>query len=313
MIGYTLRRVLSAVPLLLIVSLFVFLLLDLMPGDAAAVLAGDSATLEQIEETRRRLLLDEPFPIRYGQWLLGAVQGDLGTSLFSSQSVTATVMSRMPVTASLGLVAMSLVLIVGLPLGILAARHPDSAVDRVLTSFASLSMAIPPFVLGLVLVLAFAIALPWFPPIGYVSLQQGGFGDWLHSLILPAIAVAAIPIAELARQTRGALVDTMSQDYIRTIRSKGGGESRVLQHALKNAGVPIMTVLGLQVNRVLGGAVIVEFVFALPGFGALAISSVLQRDVPVILGVVMTSALIVVVVNLITDLSYGLFNPRLRV
>lgn len=313
MLRLAVRRLLGAVPLLLGISLIVFLLLDLMPGDAAVVLAGEDASDAQIAATRERLGLDHSLPVRYIDWIGGALQGDLGTSLYSSRSVTDTILERLPVTASLALVSMVIIVLVGIPLGILAARRPNSIGDRLLSAFASISMSLPPFVVGLLLVLVFAITLSWFPPTGYVSLEDGGSAEWLRSLILPSIAVAAIPIAELARQTRGALVDTLSTDYIRTVRAKGVREPAViLRHALKNAGVPIATVLGLQVNRVLAGSVTVEFVFAMPGFGALAVSSVIQRDLPIILGVVMVSAVIVVVVNVITDFSYGLFNPRLR-
>jgi peptide/nickel transport system permease protein len=307
------RRVLSSVPLLLVLSLLVFLMLDLMPGDAATALAGENASVQKIAETRERLGLDQPVLERYVHWLAAAVHGDLGQSLYSSRPVTGTIMERLPVTASLGLLAMLMVIVVGLPLGILAARRPNSLVDRLLSVFASISMSLPPFVLGLLLVLVFAITLPLLPPTGYVSLAEGGPGEWLRSLILPAVAVAAIPVAELARQTRSAIVDTLGMDYIRTVRAKGVRErSVVLKHALKNAGVPIATVLGLQVNRLLAGSVTVEFVFAMPGFGALAVNAVIQRDLPIILGVVLVSALIVVVVNVLTDLSYGLLNPRLR-
>ncbi|MFT4288414.1 ABC transporter permease [Nocardioides sp.] len=313
MLKLVVRRTIGAIPLLLIVSFLVFLLLDLMPGDAAVALAGENASPDQVEATRERLGLDEPLFTRYFHWLGSAVHGDLGQSLFSSQSVTSTIVDRLPVTMSLTVVAMVLVVVVGMPLGIVAARRPNSVVDRLLSAFASVSMSLPPFVTGLLLMLVFAVTLAWFPATGYVSIADGGLGGWLRNLVLPALAVAAVPIAEIARQTRGALVDTLGTDYVRTVRAKGVRERSVLlKHALKNAGVPIATVLGLQVNRLLAGSVTVEFVFAMPGFGALAVTSVVQRDIPTILGVVMVSAVIVVVVNVLTDLSYGLFNPRLR-
>lgn len=313
MVNLVARRLLGAIPLLLVISFFMFVLLSLLPGDAAVSLAGDNATPESIALTRDRLGLDDPLLVRYMDWVGHAVRGDLGQSLYSSQSVMSTIGERLPVTASLALVSLVLVVAIGLPLGILAARRPNSLADRLLSGFASISMSLPPFVVGVFLVLIFGITLAWFPATGYVPIGEGGVGKWLQALILPSIAVASIPIAELARQTRGALVDTLSRDFIRTVRSKGMHESDVLlKHALKNAGVPIATVLGLQVSRILAGSVTVEFVFAMPGFGALAVASVVQRDVPVILGVVMVSALIVIVINILTDLSYGIFNPRLR-
>lgn len=313
MLKLVVRRALSAIPLLFVVSFLVFLLLELMPGDAATNIAGDNASPEKIADTRARLGLDDPLFTRYFHWVGSAIHGDLGQSLYSSNSVASIIRERLPVTASLALVAMALVVLVGLPLGILAARRPNSWGDRLLSAFASVTMSLPPFVVGLLLVLVFAVTYQVLPATGYLSIADGGLSGWLKQLILPSVAVAAIPVAELARQTRGALVDTLGSDYVRAVRSKGVRERDVLlKHALKNAGVPIVTVLGLQVSRLLAGSVTVEFVFALPGFGALAVSSVIQRDVPMILGVVVVSALIVIVVNIVTDLTYGFFNPRLR-
>ncbi len=191
MIAYAARRLLSAVPLLFFLSLFVFLLFELMPADAAVISAGENATPEQIEQVRENLGLNEPLWSRYFDWAGGLLHGDLGTSLFSSQSVTSTILERLPVTASLALVSMVLVVLIGLPLGVMAARHPNSWLDRGLSSFASLCMSVPPFVLGLLLAVAFGILLPWFPPTGYTSVADGGISGWLSSLVLPAIAVAA--------------------------------------------------------------------------------------------------------------------------
>lgn len=307
------RRLLSAIPLLLFISFFVFVLIDLTPGDAAQTLAGEGATAEQIAETRARLGLDDPLIIRYLEWLGAAVQGDLGNSLYSSESVVNILFDRMPVTASLALVSLLIVLFVGIPLGVLAAVRANSWVDRAVSAFASLSMALPPFVVGLVLVLLFGISLAWFPATGYMPIEEGGVLEWLRHLILPALAIAAISTAELARQTRGALVDILQTDFIRTLRAKGLTRTKIIgKHALKNAGVPIVTIFGVQVGRVLAGAVTVEFVFAIPGFGSLAVSSVNERDMPVILGVVLISAIVVLIANVIVDLSYGYFNPKVR-
>lgn len=313
MLTLVLRRLLSAIPLLLFISFFVFVLIDFTPGDAAQTLAGEGATAQQIAETRTRLGLDEPLLIRYVEWLWAAIQGDLGTSLYSSESVVNILLDRMPVTGSLALVSLIIVLLVGIPLGVTAAVRANSFVDRAVSGFASLSMALPPFVVGLVLVLLFGISLSWFPATGYTSVAEGGAFEWLRHLILPALAIAAISTAELARQTRGALVDILQTDYIRTLRAKGLKRSKIIgKHALKNAGIPIVTIFGVQVGRVLAGAVTVEFVFAIPGFGSLAVSSVNERDMPVILGVVLMSAIVVLVANVIVDLSYGYFNPKVR-
>lgn len=281
------KRLLSAIPLLLFLSFFVYLLVDLMPGDAAANLAGDNASPADIAALREQLGLDRPLLVRYIEWLGSIFTGDFGTSLYSSQSVTQILTERMPITLSLALVTMVIVILVGLPLGIIAAMRANSLLDRALTAFSSIAMAVPPFIIGLVLVIALAISSPIFPATGYSPLGDG-FVPWFQHLILPAIAIAAISIAEVARQTRAAMVDTLGKDFIRTTRAKGlRGKQIVGKHALKVAGVPIVTVLGLQVSRVLAGAVTVEFVFALPGLGTLAVNSVFSRDIPVILGIVM--------------------------
>lgn len=313
MLNLVLRRLAAGAVLLFIVSAFVFLLLNLAPGDAAERIAGEGATPEQVEQTRDRLNLDDPVWVRYGVWVSGAVQGDLGTSLYSSEAVVNTLAGRLPVTASLALVSLTLTILIGIPLGVLAAVRSNSIVDRAVSALAALSMASPPFVIGLVLVVFFGVQLAWLPATGYAEIGDAGVVPWLEHLLLPAIAVAALPIAELSRQTRGALVDILEMDYIRTLRAKGLSRAQIVGvHTMKNAGVPIVTVLGIQVNRVLAGAVTVEFVFALPGFGSLAVSSVIERDLPIILGVVLVSALVVLVTNLLVDLSYGYFNPKVR-
>jgi peptide/nickel transport system permease protein len=213
---------------------------------------------------------------------------------------------------SLTAVTMVIVVIVGLPTGVVAAVRANSWIDRALTAFSSLAMAVPPFIIGLILVLSLAILNPVFPATGYAPLADG-LMPWFQHLILPSIAVATISAAELARQTRASLVDVLGRDFIRTTRAKGLLKTNIIgKHGLKNAGVPIVTVLGLQVSRVLAGAVTVEFVFALPGLGTLAVNSVFSRDVPVILGIVMLCAVFIVVVNVVVDLTYGYFNPRVR-
>ncbi|MFE4503216.1 ABC transporter permease [Rhodococcus sp. NPDC056743] len=313
MLNLIVKRIASAVPMLLLVSFFVYAMVDLVPGDAAAVLAGDNASPEQIEQTRQALGLDQPLIMRYLEWLGGALTGDLGTSLYSTQSVVHILGERLPVTLSLTLVTMLIVVAVGLPAGIFAAVHPNSWLDRTLTVLSSVAMAVPPFIVALALVIPLAILSPIFPATGYAPLADGA-GVWLQHLILPAIAIAAISAAELARQTRASLIDVLGKDYIRTTRAKGLLRSTIIgKHGLKNAGIPIITVLGLQVSRVLAGAVTVEFVFALPGLGTLAVSSVFSRDVPVILGIVMLCAVLIVLINVLVDATYGYLNPRVRV
>ncbi|MCB8913928.1 ABC transporter permease [Rhodococcus rhodochrous] len=312
MITLLVKRLLSAIPLLLFLSFFVYLLVDLMPGDAAANLAGDNASASDIAALREQLGLDRPLVVRYIEWLGNIFTGDFGTSLYSSQSVAQILTERMPITLSLALVTMVIVVLVGLPLGIIAAMRANSLLDRALTAFSSIAMAVPPFIIGLVLVIVLAISSPIFPATGYSPLGDG-FVPWFQHLILPAIAIAAISIAEVARQTRAAMVDTLGKDFIRTTRAKGLRSKQIVgKHALKVAGAPIATVLGLQVSRVLAGAVTVEFVFALPGLGTLAVNSVFSRDIPVILGIVMVMAVAIVIINLIVDMAYGYFNPRVR-
>lgn len=312
MLRYVGRRLLVAIPLLLLVGLFVFLLLDLTPGDAASRVAGDTATPEQIVEVRERLGLDRNVFVRYGEWLGDAVQGDLGESLTTPQSVGEAISQRIPVTASLAGVALGLTVVCGLPLGALAALRPNSLIDRTVTAMAALAMAIPPFVVGLILVVVFAVRYGWLPATGYVAFDESPV-EWFKHLVLPGIALAAIPTAEVARQLRGALVDALGNDYIRTARAKGLRESAVVgKHALKNAAIPVVTVLGLQASRILAGSVTVEFIFVVPGFGRLAYDAVIARDIPMIQGVVMVSAAVVLIVNLLVDLSYGYFNPRVR-
>ncbi|MGC0367412.1 peptide/nickel transport system permease protein [Rhodococcus sp. 27YEA15] len=306
------NRILAAIPMLLFVSFFVYVLLDLIPGDAAESLAGESAPPERIEALRSELGLDKTLLVRYFDWVVGAVQGDLGRSLYSSESVTQILLSRLPVTLSLTIVSMLLVVTVGIPLGIYAAMHANSKIDRAITAISGVALAVPAFILGLILVVVFAITMPILPATGYSPIGNG-IGDWLRHLVLPALALASVPVAELARQTRAAMIDTLGKDFVRTARAKGLRRFDVVgKHALKNAGVPIATVVGLQVNRVLTGVVTVEVVFALQGFGALAVNSVFSRDIPVILGLVVATVLIIAVVNVVVDLSYGYFNPRVR-
>lgn len=313
MLRLILKRIVSAIPLLLILSLVVYLLLAVMGGDAARIVAGEDATEADVEATRQRLGLDQPIIERYLTWIGHAIQGDLGTSWTSSQSVTSLILDRVPVTFSLTLVAMVFAVVLGLPAGVLSAIKVNSIVDRVISAVASVTMAVPPFVIGLGLVIVFAVNAQVLPATGYTPLAEAGVRPWFNSLVLPAAALAFISAAELLRQTRAAMVDTLERDYIRTVRAKGmRTPTMVGKHALKNAGVPIVTVVGLQVGRLLAGAVTVETVFALPGLGTLAVNSAIQRDAPVLLGVVMVSALLVLSVSLIVDMSYAYFNPRLR-
>lgn len=308
-------RILASVPLLLLVAFLSFVLLELANRgtDPAARIAGDGASPEQIEAIRQNLNLDSPMIVRYAEWVGHAVTGDLGKSLYSGQAVTDAIMERIWITGSLALWAIILTIVIGIPLGVWAAVRQGSLVDRAVTTVAALLMSVPPFVLGLLLVITFAITRAWLPATGYVTIAEGGIVEWSRHLILPALALAAVSAAELARQTRGSIVDALNKDYVRTSRAKGlSGRSVLWKHTMKNAAVSIVTVLGMQMGRILGGAVTVEFVFAISGLGMLGYTAVVQRDLPMVQGVVIISALVVLICNLLVDMSYGYLNPKIR-
>lgn len=306
------RRVLVLIPLTFLISLIVWGLILLVPGDPALAIAGESATAEQVEAIRVDLGLDDPIPVRYGRWVAGAVQGDLGTSLYTSYPVSQSLADRLPITLSLVAVSFLLALVVGVSVGVLAASRRGRALDRFLTVGTSLGLAIPNFWLGLLLVTFFGLKLGWFPSGGYVPIEQSVTG-WLRSLTLPAVTLAAAAAAEMARQMRSSMSDVLQQDFVRTHRAKGLRPNVILgKYALKNASMPILTVAGLQIARLFGLATVVELIFNLNGVGQLAVDSVFKRDIPVIQGVVLVITVIVLLVNLVVDVSYGLVNPKVR-
>ncbi len=306
------KRLVALVPLLFVVSFIVYSLLLIVPGDPATTLAGDNPTQEQIDATRQRLGLDDPILVQYGRWLGNAIQGDLGTSLYSTQSVTSSVTARLPATLSLTFAALAFALIVAVPAGVLAARNPRGIVDRLTSLGSSVGVALPSFWVGLVLIIVFTIKFKLLPPVGYVGLSESPL-EWLRHILLPAIALGAVAAAETTRQLRGAIVDVMRTDYVRTARAKGMRQRSVmLKHAMKNAASPVLTVLGLQVTFLLGGSAIVERMFNIPGLGSLAIDAVLSRDIPLIQGIVIVAVVVSVLVNLLVDIAYGLLNPKVR-
>lgn len=306
------RRMFSMIPVLFIVSVIAFSLLHLVPGDAAVTVAGEYASETQIEVVRERLGLNDPILVQYADWLGGVLTGDFGTSVFNSLSVTTAIASRAPVTLSLALVSLVIALIVGILTGILSGLRPNSALDRVSTLAATIGIAMPSFWLGLILITTFALLNPWLPATGYSPLDEG-VGTWLRHLILPSIALSAATTAEISRQTRSGVITVMSQDYIRTARSKGLSLPRIVRvHVLKNAAIPVVTVFGTQVTNLIGGAIVIEAVFGLPGLGTLILNAVLQRDYPMVQGFVVVMTLVVLLVNLLVDLSYGIFNPKVR-
>lgn len=306
------RRLLGVVPVLLVVSFLAFSLVQLVPGDAAVVAAGDNASPELIRETRERLGLDQPFFTQYADWLGNVVSGNLGTSLFSSQDAWSSIAGRIPVTASLAVLSLIWALVIGLTLGTAAGLRPGSWVDRVTTAVATLGISMPSFWIALLLVSFFSLQNPIFPATGYEPLS-GGVGPWLSHLFLPSIALGAATAAEVARQARAGILQVMEQDYIRTAEAKGLRRSVVVgKHALKNAAIPVVTVAGLQAAHLIGGAIVVEQVFGIPGLGTLALNSIIQRDFPVLQAFIIVTTVFVLAVNLLVDLSYGLFNPRVR-
>lgn len=312
MLQLVVRRLLALVPLLFLVSLIVFSLVLIIPGDPAITIAGENATEAQIEATRDRLGLNDPLIVQYGRWAGNAIQGDLGTSLFSSRSVAGAIAERFPVTLTLTAASLAIALMISIPAGIAAATRRGTWVDRASTFGASLGVAMPNFWLGLVLVLVFALWNPWFPATGYVPISEDPV-RWLRHITLPALTLGTAAAAETTRQLRSALSDVLQQDYIRTARAKGlPGWLVTFKHGLKNAAVPVVTVIGLQVSLLLGGSVIVEQVFGIPGLGQLAIRAVLERDIPMIQGIVVATTVTVLFVNLLVDLTYGWLNPKVR-
>jgi peptide/nickel transport system permease protein len=312
MLSYILRRILATLPVMAIVALFVFGLLYIAPGDPAAVIAGDQASPADVERIRQTLGLDRPFLVQFGTWIWGIVHGDFGTSIFTNLPVAALIAQRIEPTLSLMTLTLILTLLVAIPLGVVAAWKAGSWIDRTIMGFAVFAFSLPVFVVGYVLAYVFALQLDWLPVQGYTPLAQG-FWPWLKNLILPALALGGVYIALIARITRASMLEVLAQDYIRTARAKGLGQRGILfVHALKNAAVPIVTVIGIGVALLIGGAMVAESVFAIPGLGRLTIDAILRRDYPVIQGIVLLFSFLYVLVNLMVDVAYTLVDPRIR-
>lgn len=310
--AYVIRRVLATIPVMAIVALFVFSLLYLAPGDPAAVIAGDQATPDDVARIRASLGLDRPYLVRFGEWVFRILQGDLGTSIFTSLPVSTMIAQRIEPTLSLMVVTLILAVSIAIPMGVVAAWKQGTTIDRAVMAFAVLGFSVPVFVVGYVLAYIFALELDWLPVQGYTPMSQGFF-PWMENLILPSVALGGVYIALIARITRASMLEVLSQDYIRTARAKGAGQRSILfLHALKNAAVPIATVVGIGVALLIGGAVVTESVFAIPGLGRLTVDAILRRDYPVIQGVVLLFSFVYVLVNLAIDLLYTLFDPRIR-
>jgi len=312
MVSYIFRRILSTLPVMGIVALFVFSLLYIAPGDPAAVIAGDQASPADVERIRQGLGLDRPFLIQFGSWLWNILHGDLGTSIFTNLPVSAMIAQRIEPTLSLMAITLVLTILVAVPLGVVAAWKAGSWVDRSIMAFAVFAFSLPVFVVGYVLAYVFALQFEWLPVQGYTPFKSG-LWPWLRNLILPSLALGSVYIALIARITRASMLEVLQQDYVRTARAKGLGQRDILfLHALKNAAVPIVTVIGIGIALLIGGAVVTESVFAIPGLGRLTIDAILRRDYPVIQGIVLLFSFVYVLVNLMVDVTYTLVDPRIR-
>ena len=312
MLSYILRRILSTLPVMGIVAMLVFSLLYITPGDPAAVIAGDQASPADVERIRQGLGLDRPFLVQFGSWVWNIVHGDLGTSIFTNLPVAKMIAQRIEPTLSLMAITLVLTILVAVPLGVVAAWKAGSWVDRTIMAFAVFAFSLPVFVVGYVLAYVFALTFEWLPVQGYTPLSNGVW-PWFQNLILPALALGSVYIALIARITRASMLEVLQQDYVRTARAKGLDQRNILfVHALKNAAVPIVTVIGIGIALLIGGAVVTESVFAIPGLGRLTIDAILRRDYPVIQGIVLLFSFLYVLVNLMVDVTYTLVDPRIR-
>jgi peptide/nickel transport system permease protein len=312
MIGIVLRRLLSALPILLIVSLITFAMIHLIPGDPAAAIAGLSATQEQIENIRHDLGLDQPLMTQLLRWYMNLLHGDLGRSLLLGQPVMQATMFRLPVTIGLSLYALVITLIIGLSSGVLAALRQNTWVDQAAMIFAMIGISLPNFYLGLLMIILFAVDLGWLPSGGYVALADDPLG-WLASMTMPAVSLALLLAGLLARITRSTMLEVLRQDYIRTARAKGLPRRQVvLKHALSNALIPIVTVIGIIVSLLISGAVVTESLFSIPGVGQLLTQAVLNRDYPMVQGGLLIITALLVMVNIGVDVCYAFLDPRVR-
>ncbi|WP_255413927.1 ABC transporter permease [Pseudonocardia sp. MH-G8] len=306
-----LRRALAALPTLLGVLVVVFLVVHLIPGDPVRALLGDQATAEQVARTRQDLGLDQPLLSQFLDYLARLLRGDLGVSIASRQPVADQIAARLPSTATLAIAGVLMSVVIGVPLGVLSATMRGRVADLVTLVISSFGVAAPPFWIGILLSTAFAIHLGWLPAIG--GGEPGDTGSILRALVLPATALGLSGMALVARMTRSSMLDVLSEDYVRTARAKGLGERAVVyKHGLRNAAIPIVTVIGLNFGHLLGGTIVMETVFARPGIGKLLLDAILGRDYPVVQGVTLVIAVSFVLVNLLTDLTYPFFDPRLK-
>ncbi|TIV59130.1 ABC transporter permease [Mesorhizobium sp.] len=312
MIGYLLRRMVSAIAVMAMVGSFVFLLVRLAPGDPAAIIAGPTATQAMVAGIREQMGLNDAIAVQFVHWVQDILRGNLGTSIFSGEAVSGLIAQRVQPTISLSILTVIFSVITGVSFGVLAAWRTGGLIDRLLTAFSSLGYSIPVFVVGYFLIYVFAIRTHWLPVQGYVPIG-GGFWPWFSHLVLPTLALSLSYIAFIARITRASLLEVLSEDYMRTAAAKGASSYAMLfHHALKNAGVPILTVIGLSFAGLIGGVVLTETVFNIPGVGRLVVDAINGRDYPIIQGVLILVSGLYVLINLVVDLSYTLVDPRIR-
>ena len=312
MLAYVVRRILATIPVMAVVALFVFSLLYIAPGDPAAVIAGDQATPADVERIRQSLGLDRPFLVQFGEWVWNIVHANLGTSMFTGLPVTKLIAQRIEPTLSLMAVTLVFAISVAVPLGVVAAWRAGSLLDRAIMAFAVFGFSVPVFVVGYLLAYVFALELEWLPVQGYTPLSEG-LWPWFQNLILPAFALGCVYIALIARITRAAMLEVLAQDYIRTARAKGLAPSLVVGvHALRNALIPVITVIGLFVGSLFAGAILTETIFSWPGVGKWLVEAINRRDYPVLQGGVLLLGTSVMAVNVFVDVLYGFINPRIR-
>lgn len=310
--AYIIRRILATIPVMAVVGIFVFLLLHLTPGDPAAIIAGDYASPEDIKRIRAKLGLDRPIYIQFGTWVWQLMQGDLGISIFSDLPVSHLIAQRIEPTLALSIFTIIMAVLFAVPLGVLAAWRAGTLIDRLSMVVAVFGFSVPVFVIGYLLMYVFAIELKWFPVQGYVSYRDGVI-PFLRSITLPSVALALLYSALIARITRASVLEVLTEDYIRTARAKGLASNVVLmRHALKNAAVPIVTIIGIGIALLIGGVVVTESVFNIPGLGRLTVDSILRRDYPIIQGIILLFAGVYVFINLLVDIAYTFLDPRIR-
>jgi peptide/nickel transport system permease protein len=312
MYGYLFRRLIGTIPVMLVVAVFIFLMLRLTPSDPAAIIAGDNANAEQIAKIRMQLGLDRPMIEQFFIWAGRMLTGDLGESFFFKKTVASLIGERIEPTLSLSLFTIVLAVLIAVPLGVVAAHRQGSWIDRIVMGFSVLGFSMPSFVIGYLLIYLFAVWLDWLPVQGYQRIAEG-LGGWVRGLILPSLTLAIVFVALIARMTRTSMLEVLSEDYVRTARAKGQSERKVLfRHALRNAAVPIVTVIGLGVALLIGGVVVTESVFTIPGLGRLTVDAVLARDYPVIQAVILLFSFAYVMINLAVDMTYTVLDPRIR-